>query len=71
MSVALDIAKKPQRIPAVRGHALRKIVELIKTVEKALDLRDTGAIKKPLMTKSIESKLPEALKKEWVVYAPD
>ncbi|XP_035812328.1 uncharacterized protein LOC118471497 [Amphiprion ocellaris] len=62
-------------MPAVKGHQPRKIVELIQAVEKALqdlsDLGETGAIKNPLVTKSIESKLPEHLKKEWLVYAAD
>ncbi|KAF7643681.1 hypothetical protein LDENG_00235390 [Lucifuga dentata] len=62
-------------MPAVKSHQPRKIVELIQIVEKALqdlnDLGDTGAIKNPLVTKSIESKLPETLKKEWLIYAAD
>lgn len=61
-----------EKIPAVRSHQPQKIVELIQAVEKALqdlsDLGDTGAIKNPLVTKSIESELPENLKKEWLVY---
>jgi len=32
---------------------------------------DTGAIKNPLVTKSIESKFPDTLKKEWLVYATE
>lgn len=44
-------------------------------VQKALqdlsDLGDTGAIKNPLVTKLIESKLPEILKKEWLVHMAD
>lgn len=36
------------------------------------DLGDTGAIKYPLMTmKSIETKLPDTFKKEWLVYVAD
>jgi len=46
-----------QKIPAIRGNQPRKIVELIQAVEKALgdlsDLGNTGAIKNPLVTKSI------------------
>lgn len=52
-----------------------RIVELIQAVVKVLldlsDLGDTGVIKNLLVTKSIESKLPETLKKEWLVYAAD
>ena len=74
-AIAIEIVEELQRIPPVKGHQPRKIVELIQAVEKALqdlsDLGDTGAIKNPLMTKSIETKLPETLKKEWLVYVAD
>lgn len=44
-------------------------------MEKALyDLNELGsadAIKNPLVTNSIESKLPETLKKDWPTYAAD
>lgn len=44
-------------------------------VEKALhdlnELGETGDLKNPLVTKSLESKLPEVLKKEWLVYAAE
>ncbi|KAM9744612.1 uncharacterized protein ACNS7B_011761 [Menidia menidia] len=74
-AIAIEIVEELQRIPAVRGHQPRRIVELIQAVEKALkdlsDLGNTGAIKNPLVTKSIETKLPEVLKKEWLVYAAD
>lgn len=71
-AIALEIVEELQAMPPVKGHQARKIVELIQTVEKALydlsELGDTGAMKNPLVTKSIESKLPESLKKEWLVY---
>ncbi|XP_036006859.1 uncharacterized protein LOC118567017 [Fundulus heteroclitus] len=73
--IAIEIVEELQSVPAVRGNQPRRIVELIQVVEKALkdlsDLGDTGAIKNPLVTRSIESKLPETLKKEWLVYAAD
>lgn len=60
---------------AVRTHQPCKIVEIIQAVEKALqdlsDLGDTIAIKNPLMTKSIESKLPDTLKKGWLMHIAD
>jgi len=50
-------------------------VELVQAVEKAPqdlnDLGETSAIKNPLVTNPIESKLPESLKKEWLVYTVD
>lgn len=74
-SIAIEIVEELQRIPAIKGNQPRKIVELIQAVEKALtdlcDLGDTGAIKNPLVTKSIESKLPDSLKKDWLVFAHD
>lgn len=55
-------------MPAVRGHRPCEIVGLIHAVERMLkdlsDLGDTGAIKKTLVTKCIESKLPENLNKK-------
>lgn len=74
-AIAIEIVEELQRLPPVKGHQPKKIVELIQTVEKALedlnDLGDTGALKNPLVTKSIESKLPDALKKEWLLYAAE
>lgn len=74
-AIAVEIVEELQRLPAARGHQPRKIVELIQAVEKALedlsDLGDTGALRNPLVTKSIESKLPDALKKEWLLYAAE
>ncbi len=58
--------------PPVRSSNPRRIIELIQTIEKALyDLNELGnaeAIKNPLVTKSIEGKLPETLKKDWLTY---
>ncbi len=52
---------------AVRIHQPHKIIDLIQAVEKSLqDLIDPGdrrAIKNPLVTKSIECKLPESFTK--------
>lgn len=74
-AIATEIVEDLQKIPAVRSHQPRKIVELIQEVEKALgdlsDLGNTGAIKNPLVTKSIEGKLPESLKKEWLIHVSD
>lgn len=74
-SIAIEIVEELQKMPVVKSHQPRRIVELIQSVEKALqdlsDLGDTGAIKNPLVIKSIESKLPESLKKEWLVYVAD
>ena len=74
-SIAVEIVEELQKLPPIRGQQPRKIIELIQIVEKALndlqDLGNTGALKNPLMTKSIESKLPDVLKREWLIYASD
>lgn len=74
-AIALEIVEELQALPPVRGHQPRKIVDLIQVIEKALyDLKvlgNTGTLKNPLMTKSLESKLPKSLKKEWLVYAAE
>lgn len=49
-------------------NQLRKVIELIQTVEKGLadltELGNTGAMKNPLAIKSIESKLLDTVKKD-------
>lgn len=71
-TIALEIVEELQALPPVKNHQPRKIVELIQVIEKALqdlrELENVGALKNPLVTKSLESKLPESLKKEWLVY---
>ncbi|KAK5862062.1 hypothetical protein PBY51_017494 [Eleginops maclovinus] len=71
-AIALEIVEELQALPPVKSYQPRQIVDLIQVVEKALydlsALGNTGALKNPLVTKSLESKLPESLKKEWLVY---
>lgn len=66
-TIALEIIEELQATPPVRSSHPRRIIELIQTIEKALyDLNELGnvdAIKNPLVTKSIEGKLPETLKR--------
>lgn len=74
-AIAIEIVEELDKIPAVRGNQPRKVIELIQTVEKALadltDLGNTGAIKNPLMIKSIESKLPDFVKRDWLIFMVD
>lgn len=74
-TIVLEIIEELEKIPPVKGNQPRKVVDLIQTVEKALadltDLGSTGAIKNPLVVKSIESKLPEFVKKDWLVFMVD
>ncbi len=75
VTIAMEIIEELERIPAVKSHQLRKVIDLIQTVEKALsdltDLGNTGAIKKTLVIKSIESKLPEFVKRDWLNFMTD
>ena len=74
-TIAFEIGEEVQATPPVRSGQPRRIVELIQAVEKAIyDLNELGnadAIMNPLVTKSIESKLPETLKRDWLTYAAD
>lgn len=69
-AITMEIVEELERLPVMRGNQPRKVIELVQTVEKALvdltDLGDTGAIKNPLVVKSIESKLPEFMKRDWL-----
>lgn len=62
-TIAVEIIEKLQANPPVRSSHPRKIIELIQAMEKALyDLNELGnadARKNPLVTKSIENKLPD------------
>lgn len=75
-AITMEIVEELERIPVIRGNQPRKMIELVQTVEKALvdltDLGDMGVIKNPLVVKSIESKLPEFMKRDWfaLVTAP-
>ncbi|XP_060783164.1 uncharacterized protein LOC132890373 [Neoarius graeffei] len=74
-NIALEIIEDLQATPAVKAGQPRRVIELIQTVEKALydlnELDNAEAIKNPIVTKSIEGKLPETLKKDWLTYAAD
>lgn len=74
-TIALEIIEDLERIPPLKSHQPRKIIDLIQTVEKSLndlfELESTGAIKNPLMIRSIESKLPNNVKKEWLTFMID
>lgn len=74
-SNAIEIVEDLQRLPAVKGNQPRKVIELIQSVVKAyLDLSklgETGAIKNILMLKSLESKLPDSMRKDWLLYTAE
>lgn len=74
-AITIEIVEELQRLPAVKSHQPKKIAELIQAVEKALedlsDLGNTGALKNPWVTKSIETKLPDASKKKCLLYAAE
>ncbi|CAI5644746.1 unnamed protein product [Oreochromis niloticus] len=74
-TIAIEIIEELQAIPPVHSNQPRRIIELIQAVEKALydlnELDRANAIKNLLVVKSIESKLPESLKKDWLTHAAD
>lgn len=71
-TIALEIIEELEKIPAMRTNQPRKVIDLIQTVERALadltELGNIGAIKNPLVIQSIESKLPDTVKKDWLVF---
>lgn len=70
--IALEIIEDLERIPPVRSHQPRKVIDLVQAVEKALNdlikLESTVAIKNPLEIRSIESKLPDNVKRDWFTF---
>lgn len=66
----MEIVRDLDRFPSLRSHEPRKVIELIQTIEKALhdltELNSADVIKYSLMTRSIESKLPDYMKRDWV-----
>lgn len=68
-SITMEIIEDLERIPRLKLNQPRRVINLIQSVEQALcdltEIRNTGAIKNPLMVRCIESKLPEDLLKDW------
>lgn len=73
--IADDIVLELQDLPAVHNNQPREALQLIQAVERALlDLIDLGcedAIKKQLVIRSLESKLPDSMKERWLLYRCD
>ncbi|KAL1254331.1 hypothetical protein QQF64_016560 [Cirrhinus molitorella] len=71
-TIALEIIEDLEKIPNLRANQPRKVIDLIQSIEKALDdlteLGNMGAINNPLVIKSIESKLPDNMKRDWLVF---
>lgn len=68
---AEEIVLELQSRPAVKNHQPRETLELILAVERAaLDLTDLGcsdAVQNQLVIRSLESKLPDVMKREWLM----
>lgn len=68
---AEEIMLELQSRPAVKNHQPREALELILAVERAvLDLTDLGcedAVQNQLVIRSLESKLPDIMKREWLM----
>lgn len=71
-TITVEILEELDKMPQVKGNQPRKVIELIQSVEKALadltELGNSGAIKNPLVIKSIESKLPDFIKRDWLKF---
>ena len=71
-TIALKIIEDLEKFPALRANQPRKVMDMIHTIEKALidltELGNTGAIKNPLVIRSIESKLPDNMKRDGLVF---
>lgn len=71
-TIALEIIEDLEKIPILRANQQRKVIDLIQNIEKALDdlteLGNTGAINNPLVVKSKGSKLPDNMKRDWLVF---
>ncbi|KAL0165741.1 hypothetical protein M9458_037585, partial [Cirrhinus mrigala] len=68
---AEEIVLELQLRPAVKNHQPRETLELILAVERAvLDLTDLGcedAVRNQLVIRSLEGKLPDVMKREWLM----
>lgn len=71
-TITVEILEELDKMPQVKGNQPRKVIDLIQSVEKALadltELGNSGAIKNPLVIKSIESKLPDFIKRDWLMF---
>ena len=71
-TITVEILEELEKMPHVKGNQPRKVIDLIQSVEKALgdltELGNSGAIKNPLVIKSIESKLPDFIKRDWLMF---
>lgn len=73
--IVLMITNEVQSLPPVKGNNLRRCIELIQAVERALCnlqiLGEEDAVKNRVVAQSLESKLPSSLKKEWIIHKTD
>lgn len=71
-TIIVEILEELEKMPHVKGNQPRKVIDLIQSVEKALadltELGNSGAINNPLVIRSIESKLPDFIKRDWVMF---
>lgn len=71
-TITVEILEDLEKMPHVKGNQPRKAIDLIQSVEKAqadlTELGNSGAMKNPLVIKSIESKLPDFIKRDWLMF---
>ncbi|XP_077457750.1 uncharacterized protein LOC144074933 [Stigmatopora argus] len=69
--IAMEIVRDLDKIPILTSDQPRKVMDMIRTIEKALNdliALNTEAIKNPLVINSIESKLPDAIMRHWLIF---
>lgn len=73
--IVLLITNEVQSLPPLKGNNPRRTIEMIQAVERALCnlklLGEEDAVKNRVVAQSLESKLPNSLKKEWIVHKTD
>lgn len=71
-TIVIEILEELEKMAPVKGNQPRKAIDVIQTVEKALadltELGNSGVIKNPLVIKTIESKLPDFVKRDWLIF---
>ncbi|XP_077470984.1 uncharacterized protein LOC144085517 [Stigmatopora argus] len=71
-TIAVEIIEGLEKFPILTSDQPRKVIDMIQAIEKALndliELDHAGAIKNLLVIRSIERKLPERIKMNWLAF---
>lgn len=68
MTITIEILEEIEKIVPLKGNQPRKVTDRIQTVEMApaglMELGNSGAIRNTLVIKTIETKLPNFVKRD-------